>query len=57
MDQVYMYTRVCIGVFACSEFICASVYRCICMDQVYMYTRVCIGVFACSEFICMCECL
>ncbi len=21
MDQVYMYTQVCIGVFACSEFI------------------------------------
>ncbi len=38
-------------------YVCASVYRCICMDQMYMYTRVCIGVSACSEFICMCECL
>ncbi len=37
-------------------YVCASVYRCICMDQVYMYMQVCIGVFACSEFICMCVC-
>ncbi len=42
---------------AASLYVCASVYRCICMDQVYMYMRVCIGVSACSEFICMCECL
>ncbi len=38
-------------------YVCASVYRCICMDQVYMYVRVCIGVSARIEFICMCECL
>ncbi len=40
MDQVYMYMRVCIGVSACSEFICMCVCCCgsICMDQVYMYT-------------------
>ncbi len=51
MDQVYMYTRVCIGVSACSEFICMCVCcGCICMDQVYMYMRVCIGVFACSVY-------
>ncbi len=42
---------------ASSLYVCASVYRCICMDQVYMYTPVCIGVFARIEFICMCECL
>ncbi len=59
MDQIYMYTQVCIGVSACSDFICTCVCccGCICMDQVYMYTQVCIGVSACSEFICMCECL
>ncbi len=59
------------GVYACSEFICmreclyvfmhgslyvcASVYRCICME-VYMYVRVVIGVYA-WKFICMCACL
>ncbi len=26
-----------------SLYVCASVYRCICMDQVYMYVRVFIG--------------
>ncbi len=41
--KVYIYMRVCIGVSARVEFICASVYRCICME-VYMYVRVCIGV-------------
>ncbi len=41
---------------ASSLYVCASVYRCICME-VYMYVRVCIGVSACIEFICMCECL
>ncbi len=46
MDQVYMYMRVCIGVSACSEFICMCVCicGCICMDRVYMYKRVSIGV-------------
>ncbi len=39
-----------------SLYVCASVYRCICM-KVYMYVRVCIGVSARIEFICMCECL
>ncbi len=29
---------------ASSLYVCASVYRCICMDQVYMYMRVCIVV-------------
>ncbi len=29
-----------------SLYVCASVYRCICMDQVYMYVRVFIGVYA-----------
>ncbi len=72
MDQVYMYVRVFIGVYAWIKFICvrvfiglhgsslyvcASVYRCICMDQVYMYVRVFIGVYAWIKFICMCECL
>ncbi len=41
---------------AVSLYVCACVYKCICMDQVYMYMRVCIGVSACSEFICMCVC-
>ncbi len=40
--------RVCIGVSACSEFICTvcvCVFLwCICMDRVYMYKRVSIGV-------------
>ncbi len=41
MDQVYMYKRVFIGVYAWIKFICIwSVYRCICMDQVYMYAQV-----------------
>ncbi len=40
-----------------SLYVCASVYRCICMDRVYMYVRVFIGVYAWIEFICMCECL
>ncbi len=39
---------------ASSLYVCASMYRCVCMDQVYVYMRVCIGVSACSEFICMC---
>ncbi len=39
-----------------SLYVCASVYRCICMDQVYMYVRVFIGVYAWIKFICMCEC-
>ncbi len=53
MDQVYM--RVCKGVSACSEFICACdvVGICICMDQVYM--KVCKGVPVCSEFIFACD--
>ncbi len=38
-----------------SLYVCASVYRCICME-VYMYERVFIGVYA-WKFICMCECL
>ncbi len=37
-----------------SLYVCASVYRCICM-KVYMYVRVFIGVYA-WKFICMCEC-
>ncbi len=36
-----------------SLYVCASVYRCICME-VYMYVRVFIGVYA-WKFICMCE--
>ncbi len=40
---------------AASLYVCASVYRCICME-VYMYVRVFIGVYA-WKFICMCECL
>ncbi len=44
MDQVYMYMRVCIGVSACSEFMCVCCCGCICMDRVYMYKRVSIGV-------------
>ncbi len=36
-----------------SLYVCASVYRCICMDQVYMYVRVFIGVYAWIKFICM----
>ncbi len=57
MDQVYMYMQVCIGVFACSEFICMCVCccGCICMDRVYMYKRVSIGVYACIKFICICK--
>ncbi len=38
-----------------SLYVCASVYRCICME-VYMYVRVFIGVYA-WKCICMCECL
>ncbi len=38
-----------------SLYVCASVYRCICME-VYMYVRVFIGVYA-WKFICMCACL
>ncbi len=38
-----------------SVYVCASVYRCICME-VYMYVRVFIGVYA-WKFICMCACL
>ncbi len=38
-----------------SLYVCARVYRCICME-VYMYVRVFIGVYA-WKFICMCECL
>ncbi len=37
-----------------SLYVCASVYRCICMDRIYMFVQVFIGVYACSEFICMC---
>ncbi len=37
-----------------SLYVCASVYRCICME-VYMYVRVFIGV--CMEVYIMCECL
>ncbi len=35
------FMRVCIGVSACSEFICMCVWccRCICMDRVYMYKQ------------------
>ncbi len=40
---------------AASLYVCASVYRCICME-VCMYVRVFIGVYA-WKFICMCECL
>ncbi len=40
---------------AVSLYVCASVYRCICMEA-YMYVRVFIGVYA-WKFICMCECL
>ncbi len=40
-----------------SLYVCASVYRCICMDQVYMYKRVFIGVYAWIKFICISECL
>ncbi len=56
---------------ASSLYVCASVYRCICMDQVYiylrviygcvcvhqvyMYVRVFIGVYAWITFICICE--
>ncbi len=36
-----------------SLYVCASVYRCICME-VYMYVRVFIGVYA-WKFICMCS--
>ncbi len=39
-----------------SLYVCASVYRCICMDRVYMFVQVFIGVYA-WKFICMCECL
>ncbi len=42
---------------ASSLYVCASVYRCICMDQVYMYVHVFIGEYAWIKFICMCECL
>jgi len=38
-----------------SLYVCARVYRCICME-VYMYVRVFIGVYA-WKFICMCTCL
>ncbi len=38
-----------------SLYVCARVYRCICME-VYMYVRVFIGVYA-WKFICMCDCL
>ncbi len=38
-----------------SLYVCASVYRCICME-VCMYVGVFIGVYA-WKFICMCECL
>ncbi len=40
---------------ASSLYVCASVYRCICMDQVYMYVRVFIGVYAWIKFICIRE--
>ncbi len=34
MDQVYMYVRVFIGVYAWIKlYVCASVYRCICMGS------------------------
>ncbi len=35
-----------------SLYVCASVYRCICME-VYMYVRVFIGVYA-WKFVCIC---
>ncbi len=34
-----------------SLYVCASVYRCICME-VYMYVRVFIGVYAWSLYVC-----
>ncbi len=38
-----------------SLYVCASVYRCICME---VYVRVFIGVCVCvSVYRCMCECL
>ncbi len=50
---------VCASVYRCicmeGLYVCASVYRCICME-VYMYVRVFIGVYA-WKFICMCACL
>ncbi len=41
-----MYTRVCIVVSACSDFICTCVCccGCICMDRVYIYMRGSISV-------------
>ncbi len=36
-----------------SLYVCASVYRCICIDRVYMYVRVFIGVYA-SVYRCIC---
>ncbi len=38
-----------------SLYVCASVYRCLCME-VCMYVRVFIGVYA-WKCVCMCECL
>ncbi len=40
---------------AASLYVCASMYRCICMDQVYIYVRVFIGEYAWFKFICIRE--
>jgi len=60
-----MYVRVFRSIYVCARvyrcicmevsMYCASVYRCICME-VSMYVRVFIGVYA-WKFTCMCECL
>ncbi len=55
---IHIYTQlkhVWVCMRAASLYVCASVYRCICME-VYMYVQVFIGVYA-WKFICMCECL
>ncbi len=50
--EVYMYVRVFRSVY-----VCASVYRCICMEVVYMYVRVFRSVYVCaSVYRCICTC-
>ncbi len=38
-----------------SLYVCASMYRCVCMQRVYMYVRVFIGEYAWIKFICIRE--
>ncbi len=55
--EVYMYVRVFIGVYAWKLYVCARVYRCICMEvMLCMCSVFIIGVYA-WKFICMCTCL